>query len=90
MKFFCDHMLGTLAKWLRIYGFDTTYAGSEIDDEDDDKAKEDPDPKAADNEDNDDWEEMKKENKKLKDLGLNVMRAWQLGLRDYLKQKKYI
>lgn len=33
MKFFCDHMLGTLAKWLRIYGFDTTYAGPEIGDE---------------------------------------------------------
>lgn len=26
-------MLGTLAKWLRIYGFDTTYANSEIDDD---------------------------------------------------------
>lgn len=26
-------MLGTLAKWLRIYGFDTFYAGSGIDDE---------------------------------------------------------
>jgi uncharacterized protein with PIN domain len=26
-------MLGTLAKWLRIYGFDTTYADSEIDDD---------------------------------------------------------
>jgi len=25
-------MLGTLAKWLRIYGFDTFYAGSEADD----------------------------------------------------------
>jgi uncharacterized protein with PIN domain len=26
-------MLGTLAKWLRIYGFDTSYAGPEMDDE---------------------------------------------------------
>jgi len=26
-------MLGTLAKWLRIYGFDTSYANSEIDDD---------------------------------------------------------
>ncbi len=26
MKFLCDHMLGTLAKWLRILGFDTRYA----------------------------------------------------------------
>ena len=26
-------MLGTLAKWLRIYGFDTIYANSEIDDD---------------------------------------------------------
>lgn len=25
-------MLGTLAKWLRIYGFDTSYANSDIDD----------------------------------------------------------
>lgn len=33
MKFLCDKMLGTLAKWLRIYGFDTFYANSEIDDE---------------------------------------------------------
>jgi uncharacterized protein with PIN domain len=32
MKFLCDQMLGTLAKWLRIYGFDTFYANSEIDD----------------------------------------------------------
>lgn len=32
MKFLCDRMLGTLAKWLRIYGFDTFYADSEIDD----------------------------------------------------------
>ena len=26
-------MLGTLAKWLRIYGFDTSYANSNIDDD---------------------------------------------------------
>ena len=32
MKFLCDRMLGTLAKWLRIYGFDTFYANSETDD----------------------------------------------------------
>lgn len=32
MKFLCDQMLGTLAKWLRIYGFDTFYANSETDD----------------------------------------------------------
>ena len=25
MKFLCDHMLGTLAKWLRLLGHDTTY-----------------------------------------------------------------
>lgn len=25
VAFLCDHMLGTLAKWLRILGFDTTY-----------------------------------------------------------------
>ncbi len=24
-KFLCDHMLGTLARWLRILGFDTVY-----------------------------------------------------------------
>jgi len=33
MKFLCDQMLGTLAKWLRIYGFDTFYANSKISDE---------------------------------------------------------
>lgn len=27
MKFLCDHMLGTLAKWLRFLGYDTAYAG---------------------------------------------------------------
>ena len=32
MKFLCDQMLGTLAKWLRIYGFDTYYASRETDD----------------------------------------------------------
>ena len=32
MKFLCDQMLGTLAKWLRIYGFDTFYANSRISD----------------------------------------------------------
>lgn len=25
MKLLCDHMLGSLAKWLRIFGFDTMY-----------------------------------------------------------------
>jgi len=34
MKFLCDQMLGTLAKWLRIYGFDTYYASSDIKDSD--------------------------------------------------------
>lgn len=33
MKFLCDQMLGTLAKWLRIYGFDTFYANSTISDD---------------------------------------------------------
>ena len=33
MKFLCDRMLGTLAKWLRIYGFDTFYANNEMDDD---------------------------------------------------------
>ncbi|UCF49447.1 MAG: Mut7-C RNAse domain-containing protein [Thermoplasmatales archaeon] len=32
MKFLCDQMLGTLAKWMRIFGFDTFYANGEIDD----------------------------------------------------------
>ncbi|MCK4902597.1 MAG: Mut7-C RNAse domain-containing protein [Thermoplasmatales archaeon] len=32
MKFLCDQMLGTLAKWLRIYGFDTFYASRDMDD----------------------------------------------------------
>jgi len=33
MKFLCDRMLGTLAKWLRIYGFDTFFATDETDDD---------------------------------------------------------
>jgi len=33
MKFLCDRMLGTLAKWLRIYGFDTFYASNEMNDD---------------------------------------------------------
>ncbi len=33
MKFLCDQMLGTLAKWLRIYGFDTFYIDSAISDD---------------------------------------------------------
>lgn len=32
MKLLCDQMLGTLAKWLRIYGFDTYYENSQSDD----------------------------------------------------------
>jgi len=32
MKFLCDQMLGTLAKWMRIYGFDTIYANNKMDD----------------------------------------------------------
>ena len=32
MKFSCDQMLGTLAKWLRIYGFDTFYVNNEMND----------------------------------------------------------
>jgi len=34
MKLLCDQMLGTLAKWLRILGFDTFYANAEMTDED--------------------------------------------------------
>jgi uncharacterized protein with PIN domain len=34
MKLLCDQMLGTLAKWLRILGFDTFYANAEMSDED--------------------------------------------------------
>ena len=33
MKFLCDRMLGTLAKWLRIFGFDTSFADSNMEDE---------------------------------------------------------
>ena len=33
MKLLCDQMLGSLAKWLRIFGLDTFYANSEINDE---------------------------------------------------------
>jgi len=32
MKILCDQMLGTLAKWLRILGFDTFYANNSITD----------------------------------------------------------
>ena len=34
MKILCDQMLGTLAKWFRILGFDTFYANAEMSDED--------------------------------------------------------
>ena len=34
MKILCDQMLGTLAKWLRICGFDTYYENNFIDDND--------------------------------------------------------
>lgn len=33
MKLLCDQMLGSLAKWLRILGFDTFYADSETTDD---------------------------------------------------------
>lgn len=33
MKFLCDQMLGTLAKWLRILGFDTYYPKSDLKDD---------------------------------------------------------
>ena len=33
MKFICDEMLGTLAKWLRIMGYDTAYAKGMKDEE---------------------------------------------------------
>lgn len=33
MKALCDQMLGTLAKWLRLFGFDTFYVNSETKDE---------------------------------------------------------
>ena len=32
MKFLCDQMLGTLAKWLRLFGYDTFYADGKISD----------------------------------------------------------
>ncbi len=32
-KFLCDHMLGTLARWLRILGFDASYPGPLGDDD---------------------------------------------------------
>jgi len=34
MKILCDQMLGTLAKWLRILGFDTFYSNTDMSDED--------------------------------------------------------
>jgi len=34
MKILCDQMLGSLAKWLRILGYDTFYANNEMTDED--------------------------------------------------------
>lgn len=33
MKFLCDQMLGTLARWLRLLGFDTFYATVEMKDD---------------------------------------------------------
>ncbi len=33
MNLLCDHMLGTLATWLRLCGFDTYYASADIDDD---------------------------------------------------------
>ena len=33
MKLLCDQMLGTLARWLRILGFDTFYANNTMTDE---------------------------------------------------------
>ena len=33
MKFLCDRMFGTLAKWLRICGFDTFYANAKLTDD---------------------------------------------------------
>ena len=32
MKFLCDQMLGSLAKQMRIFGFDTYYANGDIQD----------------------------------------------------------
>ena len=34
MQFFCDQMLGTLAIWLRFFGYDTSYIKQEISDDD--------------------------------------------------------
>jgi uncharacterized protein with PIN domain len=34
MKILCDQMLGTLAKWFRVLGFDTFYANANMSDED--------------------------------------------------------
>lgn len=33
MKLLCDHMLGSLAKWLRIFGFDTVYPDATTNDD---------------------------------------------------------
>ncbi len=33
MKLLCDHMLGSLAKWLRIFGYDTFYPEAAMDDD---------------------------------------------------------
>jgi len=33
MKLLCDHMLGSLAKWLRIFGFDTLYPDATMNDD---------------------------------------------------------
>lgn len=33
MKLLCDHMLGSLAKWLRIFGFDTVYPDTTTNDD---------------------------------------------------------
>jgi uncharacterized protein with PIN domain len=33
MKLLCDHMLGSLAKWLRIFGYDTFYPDATLNDD---------------------------------------------------------
>jgi len=33
MKFLCDQMLGTLAKWLRLFGFDVFYSNDRLSDD---------------------------------------------------------
>ena len=33
MKLLCDQMFGTLAKWLRLLGYDTFYASNTITDD---------------------------------------------------------